>query len=93
VTAVRLTGEPLDWSRADNEGAFPLALPGRPSVVPSRMKLRRWLPGNQHGFLRTDLVVTAIVPAMRGLASNLKAHGSDAVVGHGSWSMTFCTTC
>jgi hypothetical protein len=29
VTAVRLTGEPLDWSRADNEGAFTLALPGR----------------------------------------------------------------
>lgn len=29
VTAVRLTGEPLDWSRADNAGAFSLALPGR----------------------------------------------------------------
>ena len=29
VTAVRLSGEPLDWSRADNEGAFSLALPGR----------------------------------------------------------------
>jgi MFS family permease len=29
VTAVRLSGEPLDWSRADNEGRFSLALPGR----------------------------------------------------------------
>ena len=29
VTAVRLTGEPLDWSRADNTGAFSLALPER----------------------------------------------------------------
>ena len=29
VTAVRLTGEPLDWARADNAGAFTLALPGR----------------------------------------------------------------
>ncbi|BAK33195.1 major facilitator superfamily transporter [Microlunatus phosphovorus NM-1] len=29
VTAVRLTGEPLDWARADNAGAFSLALPGR----------------------------------------------------------------
>lgn len=29
VTAVRLTGEPLDWGRADNTGAFSLALPGR----------------------------------------------------------------
>ena len=29
VTAVRLGGEPLDWSRADNEGRFSLALPGR----------------------------------------------------------------
>ena len=29
VTAVRLSGEPLDWSRADNEGTFTLALPGR----------------------------------------------------------------
>ncbi|WP_344806846.1 MFS transporter [Microlunatus ginsengisoli] len=29
VTAVRLSGEPLDWSRADNEGSFTLALPGR----------------------------------------------------------------
>lgn len=29
ITAVRLTGEPLDWSRADNTGAFALALPGR----------------------------------------------------------------
>jgi MFS family permease len=29
VTAVRTTGEPLDWSRADNAGAFSLALPGR----------------------------------------------------------------
>jgi hypothetical protein len=28
VTAVDLAGEPLDWSRADNEGAFSLALPG-----------------------------------------------------------------
>ncbi len=28
VTAVRLSGEPLDWSRADNDGAFSLALPG-----------------------------------------------------------------
>jgi MFS family permease len=28
VTALRLTGEPLDWSRADNNGAFSLALPG-----------------------------------------------------------------
>ena len=28
VTAVRLSGEPLDWSRADNNGAFSLALPG-----------------------------------------------------------------
>ncbi len=28
VTAVALTGEPLDWSRADNRGAFSLALPG-----------------------------------------------------------------
>jgi hypothetical protein len=29
VTAVRLGGEPVDWSRADNEGRFSLALPGR----------------------------------------------------------------
>lgn len=29
VTAVRTTGEPLDWSRADNTGRFSLALPGR----------------------------------------------------------------
>jgi MFS family permease len=29
VTAVRLSGEPLDWSRADNDGSFSLALPGR----------------------------------------------------------------
>jgi MFS family permease len=29
VTAVSLTGEPLDWSRADNAGSFSLALPGR----------------------------------------------------------------
>lgn len=29
VTAVRLTGEPLDWARADNAGTFTLALPGR----------------------------------------------------------------
>ena len=29
VTAVRLTGEPLDWSRAGNDGDFSLALPGR----------------------------------------------------------------
>jgi MFS family permease len=28
VTALRLSGEPLDWSRADNNGAFSLALPG-----------------------------------------------------------------
>jgi MFS family permease len=28
VTAIRLSGEPMDWSRADNEGAFSLALPG-----------------------------------------------------------------
>jgi MFS family permease len=28
VTAVKLSGEPMDWSRADNEGAFSLALPG-----------------------------------------------------------------
>jgi hypothetical protein len=28
VTAVRLSGEPIDWSRADNQGAFSLALPG-----------------------------------------------------------------
>ena len=28
VTAVSLAGEPLDWSRADNGGAFSLALPG-----------------------------------------------------------------
>jgi MFS family permease len=28
VTAVTLSGEPMDWSRADNEGAFSLALPG-----------------------------------------------------------------
>jgi MFS family permease len=28
VTAVSLAGEPLDWSRADNSGAFSLALPG-----------------------------------------------------------------
>ena len=28
VTAVSLAGEPLDWSRADNDGAFSLALPG-----------------------------------------------------------------
>ncbi len=28
VTAVSLTGDPLDWSRADNTGAFSLALPG-----------------------------------------------------------------
>jgi MFS family permease len=28
VTAVKLSGEPIDWSRADNEGAFSLALPG-----------------------------------------------------------------
>jgi MFS family permease len=28
VTALRLSGEPLDWSRADNSGAFSLALPG-----------------------------------------------------------------
>ena len=28
VTAVALTGEPLDWSRADNGGVFTLALPG-----------------------------------------------------------------
>lgn len=29
VTAVRLSGEPLDWSRADSAGGFSLALPGR----------------------------------------------------------------
>ena len=29
VTAVRLSGEPADWSRADHDGAFSLALPGR----------------------------------------------------------------
>jgi MFS family permease len=29
VTAVCLGGEPVDWSRADNEGRFSLALPGR----------------------------------------------------------------
>ena len=28
VTAVSLAGEPLDWSRADNDGTFSLALPG-----------------------------------------------------------------
>ena len=28
VTSVTLFGEPMDWSRADNEGAFSLALPG-----------------------------------------------------------------
>jgi MFS family permease len=28
VTAIRLSGEPLDWSRADNDGAFSLVLPG-----------------------------------------------------------------
>jgi Protein of unknown function (DUF1416) len=28
VTAVRLSGEPIDWSRANNEGSFSLALPG-----------------------------------------------------------------
>jgi MFS family permease len=28
VTAVRLSGEPIDWSRADNKGEFSLALPG-----------------------------------------------------------------
>jgi MFS family permease len=28
VTAVRLSGEPLDWSRADNNGEFSLAVPG-----------------------------------------------------------------
>jgi EmrB/QacA subfamily drug resistance transporter len=28
VTALRLSGEPLDWCRADNNGAFSLALPG-----------------------------------------------------------------
>lgn len=33
VTAVRTSGEPLDWSRADNTGAFSLALPGRGSYL------------------------------------------------------------
>jgi MFS family permease len=28
VTALSLSGEPIDWSRADNNGAFSLALPG-----------------------------------------------------------------
>jgi hypothetical protein len=28
VTALRLSGAPLDWCRADNNGAFSLALPG-----------------------------------------------------------------
>lgn len=35
VTVVKLSGEPVDWSRADNEGAYSLALPepGRYLVV------------------------------------------------------------
>lgn len=60
VTAVRLTGEPLDWSRADNTGAFSLALPGRDRYLVIA-NADGWTPRSQV----TDFAVPELAPVVR----------------------------
>ena len=60
VTAVRLTGEPLDWSRADNAGVFALALPGRDRYLVIA-NADGWAPHSQV----TDFADPAAEPVVR----------------------------
>ncbi|GAA3702627.1 hypothetical protein GCM10022204_19660 [Microlunatus aurantiacus] len=60
VTAVRLTGEPLDWSRADNTGAFSLALPGRDRYLVIA-NADGWTPRSQV----TDFATPGLAPVVR----------------------------
>ena len=60
MTAVRLTGEPLDWSRADNAGAFSLALPGRDRYLVIA-NADGWTPRSQV----TDFADPAVAPVVR----------------------------
>jgi hypothetical protein len=60
VTAVRLTGEPLDWSRADNTGAFSLALPGRDRYLVIA-NADGWTPRSQV----TDFAAPDLAPVVR----------------------------
>ena len=60
VTAVRLTGEPLDWSRADNTGVFSLALPGRDRYLVIA-NADGWTPRSQV----TDFAVADLAPVVR----------------------------
>ena len=60
VTAVRLTGEPLDWSRADNTGVFSLALPGRDRYLVIA-NADGWTPRSQV----TDFAAPDLAPVVR----------------------------
>ena len=59
VTAVRLTGEPLDWSRADNTGRSRWRC--RAGTVPGDRQRRRWTPRSQV----TEFAAPDLAPVVR----------------------------